>query len=78
MLFSATMNAALNNTDDDVAPPDEFRSDNYYIAIEVYSDLEVDCLHVKSLSREVVLKYLRALKNEYLSTHNYNEVVFKN
>ncbi len=54
------------------------RKGNWYIAIEVYSDLEKDCLQSDSLSREVVLKYLSALKKEYLSTQNYNEVVFKN
>lgn len=54
------------------------RVGNWYIAIEVYSDLENDCLQMNSLSRETVLEYLRALKKEYLSTNNYNEIVFKN
>ncbi|MBT8297081.1 MAG: hypothetical protein HKP42_09440 [Maribacter sp.] len=54
------------------------RVGNWYVAIEVYSDLEKDCLQMNSLSREAVLEYLRTLKKEYLSTHNYNEVVFKN
>ena len=54
------------------------RKEHWYIAIEVYSDLEKDCLQVDSLSREVVLKYLRTLKHEYLITHNHNETVFKN
>ncbi len=54
------------------------RQGNWYIAIEVYSDSEKDCLLPDSLSREAVLKYLSAVKKEYLSTHNYNEVVFKN
>lgn len=77
-LFSATLNAAFNNEDEEVSEPEEVRNDNYYIAIEVYNDLEPDCLQINSLSREIVLKYLRALKNEYFSTDNYNEVVFKN
>ncbi len=54
------------------------RKGNWYIAIEVYSDLEKDCLHETSLSKKIVLKYLRALKKEYLTTHNYNEILFKN
>ena len=54
------------------------RIGNWYIAIEVYSDLEKDCLQINSLSRQAVLEYLRTLKKEYLSTHNNNEVVFKN
>ncbi len=59
-------------------PQDILRKGNWYIAIEVYSDVEKDCLVENSLSRETVLKYLSALKKEYLATHNYNEVVFKN
>ncbi|RKN82794.1 hypothetical protein [Ulvibacterium marinum] len=54
------------------------RVGNWYIAIEAYTDFEQDCLQENSLSREVVLKYLRTIKQEYLSTYNYNEVVFKN
>ncbi len=54
------------------------RKGNWYIAMEVYSDDEEDCLSEKSLSRTRVLEYLRALKNEYLSTSNYNELVLKN
>ncbi len=53
------------------------RNEHGYIAMEVYSDTENDCLKTASLSREAVLKYLRALKQEYLTTHNYNETVFK-
>ncbi len=75
-------NAALGNEDMDPYFSDGdatySRVGNWYIAIEVYSDIEKDCLHMDSLSREVVLEYLRTLKKEYLSTHNYNEVVFKN
>ncbi len=59
-------------------PQDVLRKGNWYIAIEVYSDTEKDCLVKDSLSRETVLKYLSTLKKEYLATHNYNEVVFKN
>ncbi|MBO0591269.1 hypothetical protein I2486_07590 [Cellulophaga sp. E16_2] len=54
------------------------RKGNFYIAIEVYSDLEKDCLLANSFSRTSVLKYLRQLKKEYLATHNYNEILFKN
>lgn len=54
------------------------RNGHWYIAMEVYSDIEKDCLQSGALSRELVLKYLRALKQEYLTTHNYNETVFKN
>lgn len=53
------------------------RKGHWYIAMEVYSDSENDCLKTTSLSRQTVLKYLTALKQEYLTTHNYNETVFK-
>ncbi|MBU2948280.1 hypothetical protein [Zobellia uliginosa] len=79
-LFSATLNAALSLEDDEgyVGGDDVIRTDNWYLAIEVYSDKEKDCLHEDSFSREPVLNYLRTLKKEYLTTHNYNETVFKN
>jgi len=54
------------------------RVGNWYIAIEVFSTREKDCLHENSVSKSMVLMYLRNLKEEYLSTYNYNEVVFKN
>ncbi len=76
--ISHTLSAALDYEDENDTAPEEVRKENDYLAIEVYNDIEHDCLTDTSLSREVVLKYLRALKEEYLSTHNYNEVVFKN
>ncbi len=54
------------------------RKGNWYIAMEVFSHSEDDVLKEGSVSRDVVLPYLRNLKNEYLATDNYNEVVFKN
>lgn len=56
----------------------ETRKGNWYIAIEVYSDTEHDSLDESSSSSSVILAYLRLLKNEYLASHNYNEVLFKN
>lgn len=76
------LNIALGN--DEIEPiisnttEEVIRKGNWYIAIEVYSDQESDCLQKNSLSRGLVLKYLSNLKKEYLSTHNYNELVFKN
>ena len=79
VITSVLFNAAIGNTEDgEISDPSLSRKDNWYLAIEVFSDLEKDCLDEKSLSRELVLKYLRTLKKEYLSTYNYNEVVFKN
>lgn len=81
LLLHLAVNAALGNED----PLEHYDADgdinkreNWYIAIEVYSDLEKDCLADAALSREAVLKYLRVLKKEYLTTYNYHETVFKN
>ena len=76
--LEAGVNAALNVESEENPEPTEYRKDYFYIAIEVYNDIENDCLSENSLSRTSVLNYLRELKNEYLSTHNYNEVLFKN
>lgn len=75
------LNTALGNEDMELyfsenAEPVS-RKGNWYIAIEVYSDSEKDCLQINSLSREPVLKYLRTLKKEYFSTYNYNETLFR-
>ncbi len=82
LLVDMALNLALQNEEPELYLADESRDidrkENWYIAIEVYSDLEKDCLSKNSLSKEAVLKYLRALKNEYLATYNYNETVFKN
>lgn len=47
------------------------RNGHWYIAVEVYSDKENDCLTADSLFREAVLGYLTTLKQEYLTTYNY-------
>ncbi|MBD0779719.1 hypothetical protein HPE56_18100 [Maribacter sp. ANRC-HE7] len=82
VVMDVFVNAALGNDEMDPIFSDGdnpvSRKGHWYIAIEVYSDLEKDCLHIDSLSRERVLKYLRGLKNEYLATQNYNEIIFKN
>lgn len=82
VVLDVFVNAALGIEDvEPVFSDDEngvTRNGHWYIAIEAYSDHEKDCLKVGSLSREVVLNYLRALKKEYISTHNYNETIFKN
>ena len=56
----------------------ESRIGNFYIAIEVYDDLGNDMLLEESTSRKEIVQFLSELKHQYLNTHNYNEVVFKN
>nr|WP_297784314.1 hypothetical protein [uncultured Allomuricauda sp.] len=80
-LIPLALDVALNKATDMDPVFDEAhtsRIGSWYIAIEVFSDTEKDCLAENSISREEVLSYLRELKNEYLATDNYNEVVFKN
>ena len=81
-LFDVLANEVMGNEETEPILSDNDdgyrRVGHWYIGIEVYSDLEKDCLHMNSLSRQIVLDYLRLLKKEYLSTHNYNEIVFKN
>ncbi|WP_425235139.1 hypothetical protein [Ulvibacterium sp.] len=79
-LIPVVIDGLLDSADIDPVLEDAYASriGNWYIAIEVYADFEQDCLQEDSLSREAVLKYLRTIKQEYLSTYNYNEVVFKN
>jgi hypothetical protein len=77
LLIEHALHAAMKIEDEDEAIPEEIRKDNYYIAIEVYSDIENDCLLPHALSKETVLNYLSALRKEYMATNNYNELVFK-
>ena len=81
-IFDAAFSAAVGNEEVEPILSEDaesvIRVGSWYIAIEVFSDTEKDCLKEDAVSRDKVLIYLRELKNEYLSTHNYNEVVFKN
>ena len=80
-LIPLALDVALNQATDMDPVFDEAhtsRIGNWYIAMEVFSGTEKDCLSENSISREIVLSYLRELKNEYLATDNYNEIVFKN
>lgn len=79
-LLTMAVDVALVASDSEPILSDSYatRDGNWYIAIEVFSATEKDCLHENSPSRAEVLSYLRAIKEEYLSTHNYNETLFKN
>ena len=56
----------------------ESRKGNFYIAIEVFDALGNDMLAQESPSKTKIIQFLSELKHQYLNTHNYNEVVFKN
>jgi hypothetical protein len=78
-LLPIAVDVALLRADFDPAlePQYQTRKGNWYIAVEAYSNTENDCLDEHSPSKEKVTAFLRLLKNEYLATHNYNEVLFK-
>ena len=80
--MDVSLNAALGNDDFEVYTATSentiSRKGNYYIAIEVYDDAGKDCLEATYLNNEQVLNYLRSLKERYLATENYHEIVFKN
>ncbi len=82
LMFDATMNMVLGKEDFETYVATKANSivntGNYYIAIEVFSKKESDCLQDHYPNRKPILAYLRGLKEEYFVTHNYNEVVFKN
>lgn len=82
LLFDLTLNAALGNDEFETYTATDnnsiHRNGNFYVAMEVFSNTEKDCLLESYENQKRVLAYLRDLKEEYLSTHNYNEVVFKN
>jgi len=80
--FDTFLNVAVGNDEVESFVSSEentfSRKGNWYVAIEVYSDIEKDCLTKTSLSKKAVLNYLHTLKEEYLATNNYNDTVFKN
>jgi hypothetical protein len=82
ILLDVTINATLGNDEfETYTATDEntlLRNGNYYIAIEAYSAVDKDCLSYEYTDRDGVLVYLRNLKEEYLTSHNLHEVVFKN
>jgi hypothetical protein len=53
------------------------RSGHWYLVL-VVTDMEFnDCLNPNYLNHAKIIQYLRNLKEEYLTTHNYNETVLK-
>lgn len=79
-LVPLAVDALLARADLDPIMEDHYatRKGNWYLAIEVYSDTEQDCLAADSASKPAISEYFRMLKNEYLASDNYNEILFKN
>lgn len=78
-LIPIAIDVMLDKADIDPAMEQMYKSrkGNWYIAIEVYSDTENDCLQPTSKSKQAVSDYLQKLKDEYVTTYNYNEVLFQ-
>lgn len=53
------------------------RKGHWYIAIGVHHNRYGDCLAITSPYREIVLAYLRDLKQEYISAQQYHDAFFK-
>lgn len=50
-------------------------NEHWYIVLTVYDERIKNCLKDNHPQRDATLKYLIALKNEYLSIQNYNELL---
>lgn len=53
------------------------RVGTWYIALGVGNDETLDCLAEQHPDRQLLVEYLKALKDEYLYTHNYAELLLK-
>mgnify|MGYP000385870746 FL=1 len=53
------------------------RSGHWYLVLIVTDNELKDCLNPNYINHAKIIKYLRILKEEYLTTHNYIETVLK-
>ena len=52
------------------------RKGHWYVVITVYDENLKNCLIDKHLKKQEVLQYLKDMQQEYLKTHNYEELLF--
>ncbi len=52
------------------------RKGHWYLLLTVYDEDIKNCLIEKHPDRSMIIKYLKALKKEYLTTHNYEALLF--
>lgn len=52
------------------------RKGHWYLILTVYDENLKNCLLDNHPKREAILQYLKELKQEYLTTHNYEELLF--
>ena len=53
------------------------RKDSWYIALKIEDSNFKNCLNKNHQNYNLVLKYLKRLKDEYLSTYVYEEIHFR-
>jgi len=53
------------------------RKGHWYIVLTVYDENVKNCLLDKHPKRKKIIHYLKKLKQEYLTTHNYEELLLK-
>lgn len=78
-LIPIVVDGILENNDIDPMLTDAHvsRKGNWYITITIADAGLKDALHPNYRERSKVKKYLKALHQEYLSTQNYNSLLFK-
>jgi hypothetical protein len=54
------------------------RDDIWYICISITSEQSADCLNVLYNRQPELVQYLKNLKTEYITTHNYEQTKFNN
>lgn len=53
------------------------QSSKYYIALTVFDDDFKNCLKEDYKDQKVIIQYLEALRKQYLSTYNYQQLLLK-
>ena len=78
-LLPIAVDATLDSNNIDPILSDHYvsRSDNWYIAITILDNDSNNCLKPNYIHRASIIHYLKRLKQEYLTTSNYTEVLFK-
>lgn len=78
-LLPIFIDAALQSNDSEPMLEDIYtsRDGNWYLAITVADPQMKDCLKENFAKRDAILKYLKAMRVEYLNTYNYLEALLK-
>lgn len=80
-LLPMVLDAALNSDDDDNSIFEDSYSSrvgHWYLILTVSDDQMKDCLSPNYQHRDAVVKYLRTLKEEYLTTNDYKVANLRN